>query len=237
MKQHLKNITLATYVFVICFGKSILASTSLRCEDFILNSLGTFSGFYTDDLCPDNIYYLVKNLWPTLSSKQQEQARVLYIYSKWTGRNLYSWKSTAFAPLRTRNGKSKHWKFHVVLLSGGYIYDFEHNSENYPVPVRGYFRDMFGLESASESTKKGYSEKITQYFFEEDDDPPPDVGERQLMHVRSIPAVDYKNQYSVERGKNIGSDVKNYIYWLTSEHIYPDQTMESFLTELDQSHP
>lgn len=231
MKQLLKRFTsVVVFLLILYFNQANLASTQLRCEDFILNSLGTFNGQYNDDLCPDNIYYLVKNIWPNLNNNQRASARVLYIYSKWTGKTQYSWKSTTFVPLRTRNGSVKHWKFHVVLLSDGYVYDFEHNSANYRVPLNVYFRDMFGAEFVSETTKRGYFEKSTQYFFEEENDPPPDLGARQLLHVRPIPAGDYKDLYSIERGKNAGETTKNYIYWLTNNSLYPEQTLESFLS-------
>jgi hypothetical protein len=237
MKQIIKLALFKILLSQLIIGQCLMASTSFRCEDFILTSLEVFQGRYVADLCPDNIFYLVKTIWSNLNQDQKNSARVLYVYSKWNGKTKYHWSATAFNPKITREGASKHWTFHVVLYLEGYIYDFEHNNRNIRVKVKDYFRDMFGAEFASNFNDQKYSEKTTQYFLEGDDDPAPDYGSKQRMHVRSIPAADYLNEYSFSRGKEIGLEIKNYIYWLTADERYPDISLENYLFQLNSLRP
>jgi hypothetical protein len=219
------KIEFKTIVFIFLFvWAAQISAESLRCE-FVFEDSLPFKGNYMPGMCPNNIFFLVKDLEKTVSKQELEKMQVLFIYPRWTGSTKYDLRFTKFEPLQTKNGAKKTWNFHVVLKHRGRIYDYEYKSKNLAVSSYEYFREMFGVNFSN----KGYTENIKKYFFEGDDDPPPDEGAKLLMHVRVIPGDVYLSEYSFVNGGSNLQNGKTYSHWVNGDSRFPDQTLEEYL--------
>jgi hypothetical protein len=93
--------------------------------------------------CSDNIYGLVRDLKE--KNFDVSEAKVLYLYRRAPGLP-YRIETSRLRPLKTREGASVTWSFHVVLLWKGEIYDFDYSPSPRPVPVATWIREMWETE-------------------------------------------------------------------------------------------
>lgn len=219
---------------LILFITCSVSAQSNRCE-FVLDVKPKYSECYVNGACPDNIFRMLSKIQEESNDLDIKSDQVLYVYSRWTGSTIYDFNRTTFRPLITRNGKTQNWKFHVVLLRNGFVYDFEHNREIKPVAVKQYFEEMYGAGWETLGSQKKYHERSVQLFFEEEEDIPPPIEARQRLHVRAIPASVYLAEYSFERPKPFDPKVKSYAYWIYGDPRFEDQTLEAYLESNNQN--
>lgn len=224
----MKTIFLISIIFQI----KILNASIISCEK-LFNQFSEHIDCYKEGMCPDNIYNLIKKFKAIYKKdKSWKNSKVLYIYSRWSGKNNQVLNATKFSPKKTRHKDSKHWSFHVVLLHKNKIYDFDHSSEFITIPIIYYFKSMFGANWKGRNKKIIYNENIHQVSIEKElglDLPTPDPDSKLQLHIKEIPAEIYLNEYSFDRSSNPKPGIKNWAYWIKENNLYPDRPLEEYL--------
>lgn len=228
MKFHIFLFIIALSVLLDC---SQAYSNQLRCEAVFQTPIKQrkFQGVYQANACPDNAYNLFKKLKMDHPNEDFSQAKILYIYSRWSGSYRYDQRTIRFRPFPSNKYYNKEWYFHVVVLHDNLIFDLDYGSENVAIPVREYFSQMFGARWIVHNNKLEYVETLQQTYKDLYDEDTPEEGSRLRMYVRPIPAEIYEKEYSFDRSTKFNSGIKNYIYWLYEGSRFPDQTLEEFL--------
>lgn len=191
---------------------------------------------YHKGLCSDNIYYLLQKLRAQNPDVDLSNAKVMYLFSRWSGDYPHVPNYNLFSAQKTRNGPIGRWGYHVVLKVKDEIFDFDYDSHLKPVHAKEFFKEMFGAEwKAGETEKKVYAEKSRHVFLDDDHDFSPDKSKSELMlHVRSIPADDYLTNHKPASGPNGSIQNRNeYKAWITTPDKYEDQSVKDFLKKLE----
>lgn len=228
MKYHI--FLIGTVFSILMFALEGYSEVS-RCEGVFTTPkrLRKFQGTYQADACPDNAYNLFKKLKLDHPQEDFSGAKILYIYSRWSGSYRHDHRTIKFRPFPLDKHYSEEWYFHVVVLHDEHIFDLDYGPENVAVPVREFFDKMFGARWTVNNSRKEYTETLKQTYKDLYDEDTPENDSQLRMYVRAIPAAVYEKEYSFHRSTQFNPDVKNYIYWLYDGSRFPDQTLEDFL--------
>jgi hypothetical protein len=182
---------------------------------------------YRPQFCADNIFYLLENIRKTSPHFDFESARVLLIYSRWTGAMPYVHLDNFFIPLRSRGEGLPRWGYHVVLQIGAEIIDFDYAENLRPVPLAEYFKTMFDSEWRAHGITTTYSELKQQFFLNDEYDETP--GSILKLHLRAVPASVFLAEHAPYREAGLNQGRIPILKWITGTSRFPDQTLESYL--------
>jgi hypothetical protein len=124
-----------------------------------------FQNHYNARMCGENIHQLIRAV--KQSNLSLHDAKLIVIENK--GFSVFGMVNAEYARDGRRIGIAgeKNWYFHVVLESGGYIYDFDFGNNLEIVTIEDYFSKMFFEEdrSASYGFYVGQEKKLKDYHL------------------------------------------------------------------------
>lgn len=207
------------------FLSSLVLANADICQKALRGFVAT-QPFYKNGLCCDNAFKLLQKIREISPSETFENSQILYIYSRWSGEFHYLHLHNYFRPFLSRQAVTPRWGFHVVLLHNDQIYDFDTGPNPQPLAIHDYFERMLGSFWRFVEDQWRYQDLRQQYFIENDLELP--LNSQLKMHIRSIPAQTYLQEYTLVQPYLLDPTTKGFKYWLNANE-YPDQTLESFL--------